>query len=167
MAKDIGNVTTWKTYPADGHEDPFATFNFKYRSRRKSYGTESYTMRRLIRLVGALKSLLLIPRTPSPIPLEDRDFETLTQEERDEFARGQHVSSLVPRVSVNSPVDRLSRLASAPNANSTSSPTKQSAWLRSNASVMTGGTTTRSIANCSGQRKCRRCRNVLLSPGRL
>ncbi|MCJ1279957.1 hypothetical protein MMC21_007782 [Puttea exsequens] len=95
MAKDIGNVTTWKTYPADGHEDPFATFNFKYRSRR------------------ALKSLLLIPRTPSPIPLEDRDFETLTQEERDEFARGQHTlkARLRAERELNIVTDKTERLA--------------------------------------------------------
>ncbi|KAI4919496.1 hypothetical protein J4E90_001631 [Alternaria incomplexa] len=53
------------------HEFPFAEFTFKYRSR------------------AALKSLLIIPRTPSPVPLEERDINTLTLEESRELLRLQ------------------------------------------------------------------------------
>ncbi|KAI4658828.1 uncharacterized protein J4E79_006587 [Alternaria viburni] len=52
-------------------ETPFAEFTFKYRSR------------------AALKSLLIIPRTPSPVPLEERDINTLTLEESRELLRLQ------------------------------------------------------------------------------
>ncbi|KAI4914146.1 hypothetical protein J4E85_010658 [Alternaria conjuncta] len=52
-------------------ETPFAEFTFKYRSR------------------AALKSLLVIPRTPSPVPLEERDVNTLTLEESRELIRLQ------------------------------------------------------------------------------
>ncbi|KAJ9623096.1 hypothetical protein H2203_006029 [Taxawa tesnikishii (nom. ined.)] len=47
------------------------TFTFKYRSE------------------AALKSLMIIPRTPSPIPLEERDPETLSREEMLELLRKQ------------------------------------------------------------------------------
>lgn len=49
------------------------TFTFKYRSE------------------AALKSLMIIPRTPSPIPLEERDPETLSREEMLELLRKQKV----------------------------------------------------------------------------
>ncbi|KAI4636714.1 hypothetical protein J4E93_011012 [Alternaria ventricosa] len=52
-------------------ETPFAEFTFRYRSR------------------AALKSLLVIPRTPSPVPLEERDINTLTLEESRELLRLQ------------------------------------------------------------------------------
>ncbi|KAF2622226.1 hypothetical protein BU25DRAFT_415384 [Macroventuria anomochaeta] len=49
----------------------FATYTFKYRSR------------------DALKSLLIIPRSPSPVPLEDRDVDTLSAAEMRELLRRQ------------------------------------------------------------------------------
>ncbi|RYN23517.1 hypothetical protein AA0113_g5236 [Alternaria arborescens] len=48
---------------------PFITFKFKYRSK------------------AALQSLLIIPRNPSPVPLEDRDGDILTLEESHELLR--------------------------------------------------------------------------------
>ncbi|GAB1742406.1 hypothetical protein NU219Hw_g7955t1 [Hortaea werneckii] len=51
--------------------EPFATFEFRYRSR------------------VALQSMGILPRTPSPIPLEDRDIEDLNQEEMRELLRRQ------------------------------------------------------------------------------
>ncbi|RMZ66093.1 hypothetical protein GMOD_00005162 [Pyrenophora seminiperda CCB06] len=53
----------------DSIEKPFAVYTFKYRSR------------------AALQSLLIIPRSPSPVPLEDRDVDTLTAEESRELVR--------------------------------------------------------------------------------
>ncbi|KAI4629228.1 uncharacterized protein J4E87_003490 [Alternaria ethzedia] len=53
------------------YQSPFAEFTFKYRSR------------------DALKSLLIIPRTPSPVPLEERDVNSLTLEESRELIRIQ------------------------------------------------------------------------------
>lgn len=44
-------------------EEPIGTFNFRYRS------------------LAALKTLGVVPRTPSPEPLEWRDHTTLTVEE--------------------------------------------------------------------------------------
>lgn len=40
-------------------------------------------------VVAALQSLLIIPRSPSPVPLEDRDVDTLTPEEMRELLRRQ------------------------------------------------------------------------------
>ncbi|KAJ4339711.1 hypothetical protein N0V95_007705 [Ascochyta clinopodiicola] len=48
-------------------------------------------------LKDALKSLLLIPRSPSPVPLEDRDVDTLGPEELRELVRRQRVRSLLFR----------------------------------------------------------------------
>ncbi|KAF1928526.1 uncharacterized protein M421DRAFT_4995 [Didymella exigua CBS 183.55] len=57
----------------DPEREPFATYTFKYRSR------------------DVLKSLLIIPRTPSPVPLEQRDIDTLTAEEMREVLCQQRV----------------------------------------------------------------------------
>ncbi|KER00547.1 hypothetical protein AUEXF2481DRAFT_142753 [Aureobasidium subglaciale EXF-2481] len=51
--------------------EPFATFQFRYRSRR------------------VLQILCLIPRSPSPVPLEDRPEESLSREELLELLRRQ------------------------------------------------------------------------------
>lgn len=51
--------------------DPFASFTFKYRSRKD------------LQIEG------IIPRSPSPVPLEDRDPETLSAEEARELVRIQ------------------------------------------------------------------------------
>lgn len=53
-----------------------ALYSFRYRSKE------------------ALQSMYLIPRTPEPIPLEDRPIEDLTAEEMRELLRRQKVSHL-------------------------------------------------------------------------
>ncbi|CAN9302346.1 unnamed protein product [Alternaria sp. RS040] len=53
----------------DNCRKPFITFKFKYRSK------------------AALQSVLIIPRNRSPVPLEDRDVDTLTLEESHELLR--------------------------------------------------------------------------------
>ncbi|KAI7321151.1 hypothetical protein KC326_g2385 [Hortaea werneckii] len=58
-------------YHFDRVGEPFAVFEFKYRSR------------------GALQSLGLLPRSPSPIPLEDRSIEDLSLQEARELLRRQ------------------------------------------------------------------------------
>ncbi|EFQ92434.1 hypothetical protein PTT_10464 [Pyrenophora teres f. teres 0-1] len=62
-------TTTAEFTYVDPLKKPFAVFNFKYRSR------------------AALKSLLIIPRSPSPVPLEERDINSLTAEESRELIR--------------------------------------------------------------------------------
>lgn len=59
---------------------PYATFHFKYRSRRKYFIITSY-QDLLIRDPEALQAELIIPRSPSPVPLEERPEESLTREE--------------------------------------------------------------------------------------
>ena len=59
---------------------PYATFHFKYRSRRKYFNLTSY-QDMLIRNPEALQAELIIPRSPSPVPLEERPEESLTREE--------------------------------------------------------------------------------------
>ncbi|KAI8934336.1 hypothetical protein NX059_009072 [Plenodomus lindquistii] len=60
----------WVDYDyVHGSHKPFAVFEFKYRSEE------------------ALKSLRIIPRTPSPVPLEDRPEEELSNEEKLELIR--------------------------------------------------------------------------------
>ncbi|ETN45997.1 uncharacterized protein HMPREF1541_00180 [Cyphellophora europaea CBS 101466] len=72
-------ATTYKVVPAERRhraahtekveDEPFATFIFKYLTRR------------------GLQSLLIIDRSPTPIPLEDRPIEELTREELMELER--------------------------------------------------------------------------------
>ncbi|KAH9881529.1 hypothetical protein IAQ61_000255 [Plenodomus lingam] len=62
-------VNMFSTKCLDDRNKPMATFTFKYRSK------------------VALQSLLIIPRTPSPVPLEERELDTLTPEESLELIR--------------------------------------------------------------------------------
>ncbi|TIA62545.1 hypothetical protein D6C77_02681 [Aureobasidium pullulans] len=55
--------------PVEGVQNPAATFVFFYRSKT------------------SLKELMIIPRTPSPVPLEDRPEEELNPEEMAELVR--------------------------------------------------------------------------------
>ncbi|KAJ8111165.1 hypothetical protein OPT61_g6169 [Boeremia exigua] len=66
-----GLVNTASFDYIDPKKQPFATYTFEYRSK------------------DALKSLLVIPRSPSPVPLEERDVDTLTAEEMRELLRRQ------------------------------------------------------------------------------
>ena len=61
---------------------PYASFNFKYRSRSKQV-SKNFTYRQLNKYftTEALQAELIIPRSPSPTPLEERPEETLTREE--------------------------------------------------------------------------------------
>ncbi|KAG9683845.1 hypothetical protein KCU95_g18025, partial [Aureobasidium melanogenum] len=60
---------SYKAEHVAGEKDPAAVFEFRYRSK------------------ASLKQLMIIPRTPSPIPLEDRPEEELSREEMTELLR--------------------------------------------------------------------------------
>jgi len=49
-------------------------------------------------LEAALQSLLVIPRSPSPVPLEDRDVDSLSQEEMRELLRRQRQRGEAARI---------------------------------------------------------------------
>ncbi|KAF2872367.1 hypothetical protein BDV95DRAFT_381960 [Massariosphaeria phaeospora] len=68
--KPTGSFSTVDVDYPEGNE-PFASYSFYYRSK------------------ASLKSLLIIPRSPSPVPLEDRDVDSLTLEESRELLRRQ------------------------------------------------------------------------------
>ncbi|KAE9985901.1 hypothetical protein EG328_006741 [Venturia inaequalis] len=78
----------------DGRESPFATICFRYRS------------------LNDLKAELIIPRSPSPVPLEDRPLESLTLEEmlellirqREQAASLRQENTRIKRERVSSPV---------------------------------------------------------------
>ncbi|KAK5710576.1 hypothetical protein LTR15_012905 [Elasticomyces elasticus] len=58
-----GTTNLFRTTAVGGVPDPYAIIEFRYRS------------------LESLKAMLIIPRTPSPPPLEDRDFDSLSREE--------------------------------------------------------------------------------------
>ncbi|OJD40029.1 uncharacterized protein BKCO1_200017 [Diplodia corticola] len=73
-ARHSGAWITWDFEYEDyenGKRHPFAIFTFRYRSRR------------------ALQAECIIPRTPTPVPLEERPIEELTPEELRELVRRQ------------------------------------------------------------------------------
>ncbi|KAL1797330.1 hypothetical protein ACET3X_003936 [Alternaria dauci] len=71
-APEATSELTYLTFDyVNTRREPFITFKFKYRSK------------------AALQSLLIISRDPSPVPLEDRDVDTLTLEETRELLRRQ------------------------------------------------------------------------------
>lgn len=71
----------------------FAEFNFRYRSRRKYLVSCRKPSSDLP--TESLQYLLLLPRTPSPVPLEDLDPAQLTREELEELVRRQKVRSIL------------------------------------------------------------------------
>ncbi|KAI9874223.1 MAG: hypothetical protein M1830_010050 [Pleopsidium flavum] len=74
----------------DGEDRPFAIFNFKYRSR--SWASVQINSRRKADVFPSsesLQDLRIIPRTPTPVPLEDRPIEELTIEEARELLKRQ------------------------------------------------------------------------------
>lgn len=68
---------------------PFATFQFRYRSR--SMYIRDTLRKSLLMSLESLQALYLIPRSPTPVPLEDRPEETLNREELLELLRRQKV----------------------------------------------------------------------------
>ncbi|KAG9587462.1 hypothetical protein KCU77_g9196, partial [Aureobasidium melanogenum] len=66
---DHADSTFWDTKTVIGVKDPAAVFVFHYRSK------------------ASLKNSMIIPRTPSPVPLEDRPEEELTPEEMAQLVR--------------------------------------------------------------------------------
>ena len=88
MSNSLGEPapSNWTTSPCDyldTPKSPFFRFDFKYRSRRERFphwekGDPFWLM---MRLPGALQSMLLIPRTPTPEPLENRDINSLNPDE--------------------------------------------------------------------------------------
>ena len=69
-------------------DHPFALLDFEYRSRSKCHRQlQSSPSDR----VSALQDLGIIPRTPSPPRLEERDLESLTPEELKELAHRRQV----------------------------------------------------------------------------
>ncbi|KAK5696687.1 hypothetical protein LTR97_007991 [Elasticomyces elasticus] len=65
---------------------PFATYIFKYRSKRTLYLPASFNAM-LIDILGDLQIEGVLPRTPSPLPLEERGPDSLTAEEARELVR--------------------------------------------------------------------------------
>jgi hypothetical protein len=76
----------------DSNQMAFATYIFKYRSRGRSVANPAFALHLMLYL-AALESLMVIPRSPSPVPLEDRDIATLTEAEMRELLQRQRVSS--------------------------------------------------------------------------
>ena len=64
-------------------DSPFAIFEFRYRSRNKSsqFKFKEANLSTKTFFLEALQDMLIIPRSPPPIPLEDRPIESLTREE--------------------------------------------------------------------------------------
>jgi hypothetical protein len=81
-------------YYGHGEIKPFAVFNFRYRSSGKCFCHSSAPLT-LIITAAALKSLHIIPRSPSPVPLEDRPEEDLTPAEMAELLKRYRVGSLI------------------------------------------------------------------------
>ncbi|KAL9115414.1 MAG: hypothetical protein Q9227_000735 [Pyrenula ochraceoflavens] len=68
------------TYAGTKLGPPIAIFKFKYRDERLYPVILSFAAVAK-GLAGALKSLMLIPRSPTPVPLEDRDVNDLNERE--------------------------------------------------------------------------------------
>jgi hypothetical protein len=62
-------------------------FRFKYRDRGNALNAQSYRETNLTTQKAGLQRLGIIERSPTPIPLEDRDPATLTAEEMKELIK--------------------------------------------------------------------------------
>lgn len=76
----VGPSNQWSiTYPYG--EAPIATYVFQYRTRSKSTSTTSLITLNAHTCAGDLQIEGIIERTPSPVPLEERDPDELTPDE--------------------------------------------------------------------------------------
>lgn len=82
-------VPIWDVGYLDPKDAPRASFNFKYRSLGNRYAV--WATRRANIYLAALQTTGVIPRAPTPVPLEDRPLEELTLEETRELVRRQRV----------------------------------------------------------------------------
>ncbi|TIA03376.1 hypothetical protein D6C82_01908 [Aureobasidium pullulans] len=73
------------TEPVPGLKDIAGTYLYHYRSQGPTDSQSCHSS--LLTRSAALKKLLIIPRTPSPIPLEDRPEQELSREELAELLR--------------------------------------------------------------------------------
>jgi hypothetical protein len=68
---------------------PLAIFTFNYRTRRKDLLV--WTNGLSDSVTGALQTLMILDRSQTPVPLEERPLEDLTREEMAELIRRQRV----------------------------------------------------------------------------
>ena len=64
----------------DGEPNPAATFVFRYRDHGESASTSPHTVAEADG-IDTLKSTLIIPRTPDPEPVEERDVDEMSRDE--------------------------------------------------------------------------------------
>ena len=81
-----GASNIWKCRLVEGEPDPAAVFVFCYRSLGK-VRVQRVSQRESTNKSAALKSMLIIPRTPTPPPLEERDFATFSADELKELKK--------------------------------------------------------------------------------
>lgn len=97
---------TWLYDYVNEERLPFAKYHFKYRSLGERPPTSHpLFMRRFFRIrrtltdhnrVEALKSLYIVPRSPSPVPLDERPEENMSPDELRELVRQLKVGKMVP-----------------------------------------------------------------------
>lgn len=89
-------------------ENPFATFRFKYVSKSNCAPPTVMACADPCLYSGALQAMLLIPRTPSPVPLEERPIESLSVEEMKQLLqqyRVCHAPYLIIRPSMTTDIN--------------------------------------------------------------
>jgi hypothetical protein len=74
-------------------EEPIAVFDFRYRSKGILPPLWSKNPANISN-IAALQALCIIPRDPTPVPLEERDIDTLSLEETRELLKRQRVRIL-------------------------------------------------------------------------
>lgn len=71
---------TARSVYVDASRKPAATFDFRYRSRGTDGALIAYKLLLMV-YTASLQSMLLIPRTPSPAPLKERDVNAMFRNE--------------------------------------------------------------------------------------
>ena len=87
----VAAIRSVKTERLD--KKPLVTFYFKYRTRR-TFSRLKAQFCDSDMVIGALQSLLILGRSPTPVPLEDRPYEELSREEALELLRRERVRSI-------------------------------------------------------------------------
>lgn len=89
--QNVDDYMSFQTRALD--KQALATFVFKYRTKRRLVPVPDqwlYTQD----AAGALQSLLIIERSPTPVPVDERPLDELSREELQDLVRRQRVSVL-------------------------------------------------------------------------
>ncbi|THW64471.1 hypothetical protein D6D19_09493 [Aureobasidium pullulans] len=95
----------WDTDPVAGVKDPAGVYVFHYRSKGMTRLHRWQNPYFGLLLIASLRDLMIVPRTPSPVPLRERPVDTLSEAEKAELIK-QLLAETANNVRVNQEIKK-------------------------------------------------------------